>query len=83
MSDWLQSLRGGTGRVQTPAAHFRTEHKAAGPAHLEDFVEAVVLLHDLLFLRVQDGAADQQVEVLTGQTGPHHLGGSQSERGTD
>ncbi len=41
--------------------------------HLEDFVEAVVLLHDFLFLWVQDGTADQQVEVLTGQTRPHNL----------
>lgn len=41
--------------------------------YFEDLVEAVVLLHDLLLLRVQDGAADQQVEVLAGQTGPHHL----------
>lgn len=45
----------------------------ASQSHLQDLVEAVVLLHDLLLLRVQDGAADQQVEVLTGEIGPHHL----------
>ena len=40
---------------------------------LEDLVEAVALLHNLLLLRVQDGAAHQQMEVLAGQTCPHHL----------
>lgn len=41
--------------------------------HLQDLIETIVLLHDLLLLRVQDGAADQQVEVLTGEIRPHHL----------
>lgn len=43
------------------------------PSYLEDLVEAHVLLHYFVFLRVQDGTADQQVEVLTGKTSPHHL----------
>ena len=48
---------------------FAYEHSS----YLEDLVEAVVLLHDLLLLCVQDGAAHQQVEVLAGQAGPHDL----------
>ena len=53
---------------------------SSGSVYLEDFIEAVILLHDFLFLGVEDGAADQQVEVLTGQTRPHHLRKTQKSK---
>lgn len=69
----VRSMETGPAGRQGPPVCLSFGRWTATEAHLQDLIETIVLLHDLLLLRVQDGAADQQVEVLTGETRPHHL----------